>query len=435
MNRLTAVVAALAFAPAALAQENPQGAAAPAEQQPAAPPQPAPSPAASDTADAAALQGKVEALDATLAEVKGVADKLNRLKISGYIQARWAYKEPALPDAAPPNAYNTSPAANVPQNGFFIRRGRFKTVYDGDRAQFVLQVDAIPAGVTIKEGYASVKLPKGWAIDAGLQLFPFGYEVHSRSSSDLDTLERAAVTRAFLAGEYDLGVALRGRAGPVNLKVGLFNGNGIDGPSSSDKGLDNDQLKDVVGRATVDLGMITAGLSGWYGKTIDWARADDRKFDRYRVGADVQVFFDLLPVGGTAVKGEWIWGRTTIGSSSGGTGNGGAGGNLPSSTSSAPVPTGSGWYVILTQNVGPWNQIAARYEQYTPNRTLAQQSATEDTKNVKTQEEVQVALHTFVGANLKVTAAWFHPMFGKTVGPAPGDPNADQFIAQVQAKF
>ena len=67
------------------------------------------------------------------------------------------------------------------------------------------------------------------AIDAGLQLLPFGYEVGVRSSADLDLLERATFSRTFLKGEYDLGVALRGKHGPLNFKVGLFNGNGVDG--------------------------------------------------------------------------------------------------------------------------------------------------------------------------------------------------------------
>lgn len=423
MNRLTAVVLALALAPAARAQEaQPQGA--------------SPQAAAHEPAvDVAALQGRVESLAEQLAETRNDVSGLKRLKFSGYVQARYAWKEVGLPDSAPPNAYHTSPASPISQNGFFLRRARLKGVYDADLAQFVLQIDAIPAGVTIKEGYASIKLPKGWAVDAGLQLFPFGYEVFSRSSSDLDLLERSAVTRAFLAGEYDLGAAVKGKVGPVSLKVGLFNGNGIDaGPSGSDKGLDNDQLKDVIGRATVDYGFVTAGLSGWYGKTIDYTRNDDRKFDRYRVGADVQIFLDLLPVGGTAVKGEWIWGRTTIGNSSGGTANGGAGGNLPAATSDAPVPTGSGWYAIVTQNVGKWNQLAFRYEQYRRNHTL-QGGTTESTSNVKVNEEIQVALHHFVGGNLKLSAAWFHPMFGDTVGPAPGDPKADQYVIQAQAKF
>ena len=113
--------------------------------------------------------------------------------------------------------------------------------------------------------------------------------------------------------------------------------------------------------------MVTAGLSGWYGKTINYARADDKAYDRNRVAVDAQVYLDLLSIGGTALKGEYMWGHTTIGNNSG---NLGAGGNLPNLTSDAPVPTGSGWYAILTQNLWASDQLALRYEQYMPNHTV-----------------------------------------------------------------
>jgi len=401
MNRLIAALAALALAPAALAQEE---------------------------VDTAALAGKVASIEEQLIELKGDVASAKKLKFSGYVQARWEWQESAA------NAYNLTPEAAPSQQGFHIRRGRFKAAYDADWSQYVVQIDVTPSGVGIKEGYATIKLPKGFAIDAGLQLFPFGYEVYSRSSSDLDTLERAAVTRAFLAGEYDLGVALRGKLDIVNFKVGVFNGNGID---SGQSGRDNDQLKDVIGRATIDMGMFTAGASGWYGKTINYARADDKEYDRLRYGADLQVFLDLLPFGGTAVKGEYIWGRTTIGTAGSATAvprtdNGGAGGNLPGLTSSDPVPTGSGWYALVTQNVGPYNQLAARYESYRRDHTVDTGSAS---TAVKEAREVQLALHTFIGGNTKLSAAWFHPMNGEKGGAAPSDPETDRFIVQAQAKF
>lgn len=397
MNRLIAALAVLALAPAALAQEE---------------------------VDVAALAGKVASMEEQLLEMKGDVSSAKKLKFSGYVQARWEWQESAAAD------FNTTPESAPSQQGFHIRRGRFKAAYDADWSQYVLQIDVTPSGVGIKEGYATIKLPQGFAIDAGLQLFPFGYEVYSRSSSDLDTLERAAVTRAFLAGEYDLGVALRGRLSIVDFKVGLFNGNGID---SGQSGRDNDQMKDVIGRATVDLGMVTAGLSGWYGKTRNYARADDEDYDRVRYGADVQVFLDLVPIGGTALKAEYIWGRTTIGTAgTGAASNGGAGGNLPGLTSADPVPTGSGWYALVTQNVGKYHQVAARYESYTRDHTVDTGSTS---TSVKEARELQLALHTFVGGNMKVTAAWFHPMNGEKGGAAPSDPESDRFIVQAQAKF
>jgi len=405
--RLIAALTALALAPAAFAQAT-EGAST-----------------ADQAAQIAALEGKVESLTEQYAETRGAVASLQRLKFSGYVQTRWAWQEAA--------SYNASAGAATPttpdRNGFHIRRGRFKAVYGADLTDFVLQVDVIPAGLSIKEGYASVKLPYGLSLDAGLQLFPFGYEVFGRSSSDLDTLERAQMSRRLLNGEYDLGVAVRGKVSMVNFKVGLFNGNGVD---SGQVGRDNDQLKDVIGRAWVDLGMLTAGVSGWYGRTVNYARADDKAYDRNRVGVDAQLYLDLLPIGGTSLKGEYMWGHTTIGSAGGANANLGAGANLPALTSDAPVPTSSGWYATLVQNVGTPLQVAVRYEQYRADHTV-DLSATSTA--VASQNELQIAAHWFVGGNYKLTAAWWHPMNGEKGGAAVKDPKTDQFLVQAQAKF
>lgn len=397
-TRFFALIAALAFAPATFAQE-------------------------AATFDPAALQGQVDSLAEQYAETKNDVLSMKRLKISGYIQARYAWLEAASYNGSAAATTATTPA----NNGFFIRRGRFKTVYDADWSSYTIQIDVIPSGLSMKEGYATVKLPMGLSIDAGLQLFPFGYEVFARSSSDLDTLERSRVTSAFLGGEYDLGVALKGKVKMVNFKVGLFNGNGV---NSGQQGRDNDQLKDVIGRAWVDMGVVTAGLSGWYGKTINYARADDKEYDRNRVAVDAQLYLDLLPFGGTALKGEYMWGHTTIGNTGG---NLGAGGNLPGLTSAAPVPTGSGFYAMVVQNIAKPYQLAVKYEQYMPNHTLDVSAATSTA--VKVQQELQVALHAYVGGNYKLSAAYYHPMNGEKGAAAASDPKTDQFILQAQAKF
>jgi hypothetical protein len=400
MNRIIAALAALSLAPAALAQaqENPQQAAqtAPAESGP----------------DLATLEGKIDALAEQYAETKNDVSALKRLKLSGYLQARWAWLE--APGAVTPYTNNAAPA----KDNFYIRRGRLKAVYDADWSQYVLQIDATPDGVGIKEGYAEVKLPAGLAVDAGLQLFPFGYEVGVRSSADLDLLERAKLSTTFLNGEYDLGVALRGVYGPMNFKVGVFNGNGIAG---NGVGRDNDQLKDVIGRLGFDLGHVTGGVSGWYGKTINYRAAGNPRYDRSRVGADLQVFLDLLPIGGTAVKGEWIWGKTQIGDTN--PTDNGAGTNLGKA--------GMGWYALATQNVGPWNQLAVRYQQFTP----VQGATPSATTKVTTTQEIAGAFHTFIGDGYKLSLAYYHPTNRTRFAGTPADPKADQWIVQAQAKF
>ncbi len=404
--RIVAVIAALALAPTvAFAQE---------------------AQAAAPAIDPAVLEGKIDALAEQYAETKNDVSSLKRLKVSGYVQARYGWSEAAnfnTSEQGTATAPKTSATASAPSNqGFFIRRARLKAVYDADMSAYAVQIDILPSGVSIKEGYATLKLPMGLAIDAGLQLFPFGYEVASRSSSDLDTLERSAVTRAFLDGEYDLGVALRGKLSIVNFKVGLFNGNGIKGNAA---GLDNDPLKDVIGRATVDFGMVTAGVSGWYGKTRNYMRNDDKTFNRTRFAVDAQLFLDLLPIGGTALKGEWMVGSNAIG------GTLGVGATTPGGTSTTAVPTtGHGWYLLLTQNVGSQFQVAARYEQYVANNTLVPL-----TTAAKRRDEIQLAAHWYVGQNYKFSASYYLPAAAELGPTAKADLKQDQVFLQAQAKF
>jgi hypothetical protein len=398
MIRLITIFAALLLSPVAVsAQTAATPEAAQASEDASAQPQAEPDPSA--------VEGKLTALEEKVAASAAAVDALKKLKFSGYMQARYAWLENDDYEAGPPSNDN-----------FFIRRGRFKATYDAGYAQYVLQLDATPSGVGVKEAFASIKLPwQGLAVDAGLQLMPFGYEVGVRSSSDLDLLERSRASRSFLAGEYDLGVSVKGVYGPVNFRAGVFNGNGVDGGA----GRDNDQLKDFIGRVGFDLGMVTGGVSGWYGETIDYDADGNPRFDRWRTGADLQVFLDLLPVGGTTVKGEVIWGRTFIGRDNGGAGT-------------ALGQLGLGYNGIVTQTLGKWNQVSVRYDVWTPDVQIDEAA---NPTRVFRQDELAVALHHLVGSNLKITAAWFHPMNGDRGPDAPDDPESDSFVAQLQAKF
>ncbi len=387
---------------------KPADAAAPA----AAPATPAAT--ATDAIDVAALKARVDALAKEVAETKKGLAPLQRLRFSGYVQARWEWLEAAR--------YNGTPGVAPPNDNFYIRRARFKAVYDADWSQYVLQIDALPRGVTVKEAFVTLKLPKGLAVDAGLQLLPFGWEVPLRSSADLDLLERALVSDYYVGGQYDLGVALSGAFGVFNFKVGLFNGNGTAAWAfaNASSGFDNDQRKDVIGRLGLDFGMVTGGVSGWWGKTINYGAAGDPMYDRYRVGGDLQVYLKLLPFGATSLKGEYIWGRTGLG-------------NLNNGAGLALGQSGHGWYALVTQNVGPWNQLAARWDEFTPNNNVNISAPTSTT--VKTTQQLSLALHTFVGQAFKFSFAWYDPMNGAKGAAAPDSPKAQQFVVQAQAKF
>jgi hypothetical protein len=395
MNRILVALAALSFASAALPQDSGE-----------------------EAVDTTALQGRMTALEEQYAETKSTVAGLSRLKWSGYMQARYAWQESVKYNTLF-SADPTKPKANPDRDNFFIPRGRIKAVYDADLAQFVLQLDATPAGVSIKEGYASLKLPRGFAVDAGLQLLPFGYDVGVRSSADLDLLERYRGAGYWLKGEYDVGVTLRGAYGPLNFRGGIFNGNGVDGGS----GRDNDPIKDAIGRLGFDFGMVTGGVSGWYGHTREFrAGAKTKTYDRNRVGADLQVYLDLLPIGGTALKGEFIAGKTGIGTPT----DAGAGLGL----------AGHAWHATLVQNLGSSVQVAARYEQFVKDNNLPTPSKGGQVKEI---DELDAAIHYFVGGNYKLSALYAHPMNGKVLGdtksPTDSVKKSDQYIVQAQAKF
>lgn len=385
------------------------------------------------TVDVAALQGKVTALEEQYAETKTDVAALKRLKISGYMQARWAYLECVGSSAPGKCTYNKLGTSYADRDNFFIRRGRFKAVYDADLAQFVLQLDAIPSGISVKEAYATVKLPYGMAIDAGLQLMPFGYDVGVRSSSDLDLLERYRGAGYWLAGEYDVGAALRASYGHFNFRGGLFNGNGFNGGTSGNQGKDNDQMKDFIGRLGFDYGMVTGGVSGWYGNTRDYKAFPNKTYQRSRIGADLQVYLDLLPIGGTALKGEYIAGKTGIGTQTDSTGA------VSAIYGADPAIAGHAWHATLVQNLGKTFQAAARYEQMVKDNSIGITSS--KPYRVKEIDELDVALHAYIGGNYKLSFLYAHPMVGKTVGTGTDAQldgsvkKSDQFVVQGQAKF
>lgn len=51
------------------------------------------------------------------------------------------------------------------------------------------------------------------------------------------------------------------------------------------------------------------------------------------------------------------------------------------------------------------------------------------------QDELSGALHTYLGGNLKLSLAYYHPMNRTKGDAAPSDPKKDSFVAQLQAKF
>lgn len=366
----------------------------------------------------ATAEGKLAAFEEKDVETQSALSALKKLKLSGYVQGRYTYIEPDDVEIGGATV-RRAPGSSL----FNVRRGRLKATYAGDVGQLVLQLDATPSGVSLKDAEATLFIPgtkKQHLLTVGQTKWPFGYEVN-QSSSEREFPERTLVVRRFAAGERDRGAKYVGKAGPLRLAAGVFDGNGTDGFSR-----DNDKMKDAVGRVGFDLKWLSGGVSGWYGntlskgETVDGTYVPAQAFDRTRIGADVQVYLDVLPLGGTALKGEYIAGTTYF------TGGG----------KEAYGQSAAGWYALLVQSVGDSNALALRYEFFDPaTGTPNLDSGTAPDLRAASTNQVgtlgATVIHYF-GENLKASATYELPTT-RTVDAE--EPNDNVLTLQLQAKF
>ncbi|MBU8899126.1 porin [Corallococcus sp. H22C18031201] len=350
-------------------------------------------------------EGKVAALEEQNATAQSDLSALKKLKISGYIQARYQYQE-SLDD------YGTGGFSR-----FTVRRGRLKATYTTDLAQAMLQIDATPSGVVLKDAEATLFIPgtkQTWSLTAGQTKWPFGYEA-PQSSSDREFPERSRVIRAFLPGERDRGVKLNGRYDFLRLNIGVFDGNGTDSGTVQD----NDKDKDVIGRVGFDLKWIAGGVSGWYGDSLGKLANDEFRtaYKRTRIGADLQVYLDVLPIGGTALKGEFIAGKTFGGAN-----------NATNLNASA-----HGYWLLLVQNLGLSDAVAVRFDSFDARNGAPNVEANGVPGANNTVNTVGVLVQHYFGENLKVSAVYEIPMTAKVADAK--DPKDNLFTLQMQARF
>ena len=93
-------------------------------------------------------EGKLNALDDRVLVNEADLGKLNKIKVSGYVQAQWEHYGADLEKT---NGYN---------NTFFIRRARVKFTYEpADGVKFVIQPDFSTGNLALKDAYAVVNIP------------------------------------------------------------------------------------------------------------------------------------------------------------------------------------------------------------------------------------------------------------------------------------
>ena len=317
--------------------------------------------------------GKLNALDERVLVNESDLAKLNKIKVSGYIQSQWEYYGKDLVKT------------NEPTNTFYIRRARIKFTYEpADGVKFVLQPDFSTGNLSLKDAYAIVNIPKlnGWTIWAGQFNRP-DYEVEY-SSSSRETLERSRLIRAIYPGEREVGAKLEysGTNVPVTFQLMAMNGN-FTGANAKDV----DSKKDIMARFVYSAKMPSAGLgidfgvNGYFGgnraKTNKYVNESNGTLDSVKVGdylkkqwfgGEIRIYADVL--GGLALKGEYIAGTNSTPSII-------AASSTMAQLKASPntVRNFSGYYLYFVKNLGLKHQFVAKYDFYDPNTKLSGDAA------------------------------------------------------------
>jgi len=373
-------------------------------------------------------QGKLNALDERVLVNESDLGKLNKIKVSGYVQAQWEKYQKDLVKA------------NDPANTFYIRRARIKFTYEpADGIKFVLQPDFSTGNLTLKDAYAVVNIPKltGWTLWAGQFNRP-DYEVEY-SSSQREVLERSRVTRAIYPGEREIGLKLEysGTSTPVLFQLMAMNGN-----FTGSQAKDGDSRKDVMARfvymakiPSKGLG-IDMGVNGYFGgpkaRTNKYVSESDGILDSISVGdylkkqwlgAELRIYSDVL--GGLSLKAEYVSGVNPA----------------VSTTALKTDPNKTryfrGYYIYFVKNIGLKNQLVAKYDYYDPNLKLSGDAAKSDIF----YKTLTLAWQYYMNDNIRITLQYEMPQNEKngSVKNVAGDPDVqlkdNTFGVRIQAKF
>ena len=375
---------------------------------------------------------QVEGMAENMAILSGDVATLKQLKVSGYLQARYEFNDSSRYGIT--GGYDA--AKNLNANNFYIRRGRIKFQFQPNASsRYIIYFDASKDKVSLKEAYVdlSQRLKEhAFTLTAGQFNIPFGYEIEY-SSSKRDFPERSLTERTLFKGERDRGVNLTWTL-PKNVQVNaaVLQGYGIE--DSKFTWFDPSKQKDILGRIKVKLGMVDFGVSAYHGKTYvpgaaavspvttyvdvngnglvdagDSVRTTTGsaatpavEYDKNRVGLDAQLYLDVLPLGGTGVRAEFVGARDK-------------------------AKMERGWYLWLSQSVYKHFGGAVRYDYFDPN--------TSDNVRNDATGTLSLAAHYFWDANVRLTAAYDMPSLLKDnsiFSKASGDKKDNTFTLQFQ---
>jgi phosphate-selective porin len=373
-------------------------------------------------------EGKINALDERVLVNEADLGKLNKIKISGYVQAQWeSYGKDLV-------------KTNDPTNTFYIRRARIKFTYEAlDGVKFVIQPDFSTGNLSLKDAYAVVNIPKlkDFTLWAGQFNRP-DYEVEY-SSSQREVLERSRVIRTLYPGEREIGVKLEYIGSKIPLKFQLM---AMNGNFTGSQAKDVDSKKDIMARLVYSIKLPGAGIgidlgpSLYYGgnraKTNPYNLLSNGIADSVNVGdyldkkwfgGEIQIFADLL--GGLAIKGEYIAGTNSTASTIASTAT-----MAQKKADPNKINSFSGYYIYFIKNIGPKNQFVAKYDFYDPNSKLSGDAA----KNSLNYKTVTFAWQYYLNDNIRLSLNYEMPK-NETNTANPKNLKDNTLGIRIQAKF
>ena len=363
---------------------------------------------------------------------------LKKLKVSGYIQARYEYLDyRPLNDGATTNnklgVTSTSINGSQGASDIYIRRGRIKFVYTpGPLSQYCLYFDASKNTVSLKEAWVTLNEPwtgRRFSLTMGQMNWPFGIEIE-RSSSVREVPERSQMANALFNGERDRGVKLTGS--PINnltVDLGIFNGWGIN--NSTFTWQDPTRQKDFIGRVKYDLGFAAVSFSYYNGETYVPAGSTvtlkssvpasgsmttttttaDKRYYKGRISGGLEAYYQLLPFGSTAVLAEGLMGKEL-------------GKNV------------EGGYAMLIQNIGDKLNLAFRGDMYNNDKSAGKYNHSwvlTPAVNYWWDDAVRLTLaYDWYRTNSDLMMQHSNPLLGYKAGDSR---NTNKVTFQVQFKF
>jgi phosphate-selective porin len=374
-------------------------------------------------------EGKLNALDDRVLVNESDLGKLNKIKVSGYIQAQW---ETYGKDLEKTNGYS---------NTYYIRRARVKFTYEAtDGVKFVLQPDFSTGNLALKDAYAVVNIPKlkNWTLWAGQMNRP-NYEVEY-SSSSREVLERSRYTTTIYPGEREIGAKLEYNGTKIPL---LFQLMAMNGNFTGTQAKDIDSRKDLMARLVYSVKIPGAGVgidfggNTYYGgnlaKTNQYVKNSNgtldslnnvwRYLDKHWTGGEIRIYADVL--GGMSVKAEYVSGINSVASTVASTAT-----MAQKKASPNLYNNFTGYYIYFVKNIGAKNQFVARYDYYDPNTKLSGDAAG-SSLYYKTWT---LAWQYYLNDNIRITLNYLMPK-NETNATTPNDIKDNVFTVRVQAKF